>query len=250
MTSNEAHDFAPARPSRLRRIGYSFACLGWRGGLAELANKADVPEADPEFDARHGTDTAGAVEPGDLGIDDAETTRRAIRYLPSPLRVTNWMLDRIGVAPEGCAFVDLGCGKGRVLLNAAQRPFAKVVGVEISSDLAAIARRNVETFQPASARVRAISIANADARAFEMPAGDLLIHMYHPFDPSISAAVFARLAAAPRAQPRRVAVAYLTYTQAVPEVAGMFAGLPWLRLTRYEETIRGRYNWLLYKGTL
>lgn len=67
--------------------------------MTELANGADAPESDKEFDALHGTDTAGSVEPGDLGIGNAESSKLAIRYLPSPLRVTSWMLDRIGVDP-------------------------------------------------------------------------------------------------------------------------------------------------------
>jgi hypothetical protein len=82
-----------------------------------------------------------------------------------------------------------------------------------------------------------------------MPLGNLLIHMYHPFDPAISSAVFERLAAIQDLPPRRVIVAYLTYTQSVSSVAEMFAASGWLRLLRYEESIRGRYNWLFYEGT-
>jgi SAM-dependent methyltransferase len=217
--------------------------------MTELANGPDAPESDKEFDALHGTDTAGSVEPGDLGIGNAESRKLAIRYLPSPLRVTSWMLDRIGVDPREYSFVDLGCGKGRVLLVAAQQPFRKIVGVEISTDLATIARRNIDRFRPSSEQVRAITVESTDVRKFSMPAGNLLIHMYHPFDPAISAAVFARLAAMQDTPPRRVVVAYLTYTHSVSSVAEMFAAFPWLRLRRYEESIRGRYNWLFYEGT-
>jgi SAM-dependent methyltransferase len=239
----------PARPGRLRRIRYSFECLGWRAAMTELANGADVPEADAEFDAMHGTDTAGSVETENLGIANAESSKLAIRYLPSPLRVTSWMFDRVGIDFRDYSFVDLGCGKGRVLLIAAQRPFRNIVGVEISTDLAAIARRNIDRFKPASEQVRAITIENADVRQYTMPPGNLLIHMYHPFDPAISAAVFTRLAAIRDMPPRRVVVAYLTYTHSVPSVAAMLAKFPWLRLRRYEETVRGRYNWLFYEGT-
>ena len=112
---NHMHAAAPARPGRLRRIRYSFECLGWRAALTELANGVDAPKSNSEFDAQHGTDTAGSVEPGDLGIGNAKSRKLAIRYLPSPLRVTSWMLDRIGVDPREYSFVDLGCGKGRVL---------------------------------------------------------------------------------------------------------------------------------------
>jgi SAM-dependent methyltransferase len=241
-----AGDSMPARPGRLRRIRYSFECLGWRAAITELASGVDAPEADPEFDVLHGTDTAGSVEPDELGIDNVESSKLAIRYLPSPMRVTSWMLDRIGVNPREYTFVDLGCGKGRVLLIAAQQPFHKIVGVEISTELAAIARRNIDRYTPPTERVREITIENTDVREFEMPPGNLLIHMYHPFDPAISAAVFARLQDTPR---RRVAVAYLTYTHSVAPVAQMFAAFGWLRLRRYEESISGRYNWLFYEGT-
>jgi predicted RNA methylase len=238
---------APARPGRLRRICYSFECLGWRAAITELISGVDAPESDSEFDARHGTNTAGSVEPGDLGIGNAKSRKLAIRYLPSPLRVTSWMIDRIGVDPQEYSFVDLGCGKGRVLLVVARQPFRKIVGVEISTELAAIAKRNIAQFRPSSEQVRAITVENTDVREFAMPPGNLLIHMYHPFDPSITAAVLARLAAV-REPPRRVVVAYLTYTQSVSSVTEMFAQSGWLRLLRYEESVRGRYNWLFYEG--
>ena len=244
---NHTRAAAPPRPGRLRRIRYSFECLGWRAALTELANGVDAPESDQEFDAEHGTDTAGSVEPGNLGIGNADSRKLAIRYLPSPLRVTSWMLDRISIDPREYSFVDLGCGKGRVLLVAAQQPFRKIVGVEISTDLAGIARRNIDRFRPSSEQIRAITVENTDVRKFTMPPGNLLIHMYHPFDPAISAAVFARLAAT--LPPRRIVVAYLTYTHSVPSIAEMFAASGWLRLLRYEESIRGRYNWLFYEST-
>ena len=238
------------RPGRLRRIRYSFECLGWRAAIKELANGADTPESDLEFDALFGTDTAGSVEPDGLGISDAASCKLAIRYLPSPLRVTSWMLDQIGIDPREFAFVDLGCGKGRVLLVAAQRPFREIVGVDISAELVAIAKRNIDRFRISSEHVRAITVENADVRQFKLPAGNLLIHMYHPFDPVISAAFFARLAEMQNQPPRRVVVAYLTYTHSVPAVTDMFAAFPWLRLRRYEESMRGRYNWLFYEGAL
>ena len=36
----------PARPGRLRRIRYSFECLGWRAAMTELANGVDAPESE------------------------------------------------------------------------------------------------------------------------------------------------------------------------------------------------------------
>ena len=59
-------------PSRLRRIRHSFASLGWRQALHETVTgrRAVRPAEDHAFDERHGTDTAGSVEPDHLGIAD------------------------------------------------------------------------------------------------------------------------------------------------------------------------------------
>jgi hypothetical protein len=44
--------------------------------MTELANGRDAPESDSEFDVRHGTDSAGSVEPGDLGVVNTESRKR------------------------------------------------------------------------------------------------------------------------------------------------------------------------------
>lgn len=179
----------------------------------------------------------------------ATPNRASLRsVILSPLRVTSWRLNRIGVNPREYLFVDLGCGKGRVLLVAAQRPFRKIVGVDISTDLVAIARRNIDRFRPSSEYVRAITVESTDVRKFVMPPGNLLIHMQHSFDPAISATVFARLTTIQHEPPRWVVVAYLTYTHSVPAVTEMFVRFSWPSPLRYEESIRSRYNWLFYEG--
>jgi hypothetical protein len=43
-----------------------------------------------------------------------------------------------------------------------------------------------------------------------------------------------------------VTIAYLAYTAAVEPVAEMFDRFPWLRLMRYEQSVRGHYNWMIY----
>ena len=205
--------------------------------------RAYDPAEDVTFDERHGTDTAGSVEPDKLGIVDDATREQAILYLPSPLRVTNWMLDNVGVDPSERTFVDLGCGKGRVLLVAAQRPFRRIVGIEVSAELADLAADNAERYVGPPPRRAGIDVVTADVTTVDLPATDLLIHAYHPFGSEILAGVLARLDASLAAVPRRVTFAYLMYTSAVAEVAATFGRFGW-RPTRYEETVRGQYDWL------
>ena len=58
--------------------------------------------------------------------------------------------------------------------------------------------------------------------------------------------VLHRLEASLSDNPRRVVIAYLAYTAAIEPVVEMLAAFSWLRRTRYEESVRGHYNWLLY----
>lgn len=233
---------------KLRRLRYSVASTGLRRVLMDVATHylAYNPERDHSFDQEFGTDTAGAVPPAQLGIGDAAVREKAILYLPSPAPVTRWMLDNVGVEHGDFTFVDLGCGKGRVLLVATEYPFRRVVGVDISAALSEIARRNAAAYQPRARRCPQVEVQNIDATTFDFPDGNLLVHLYHPFEPELTGAVLERLGASLRARPRRVEVAYLLYSGAVGPVREVFARFPWLRETRYEQSLLGQYDWLFF----
>jgi SAM-dependent methyltransferase len=235
---------------RLQRVRHSIASSGLSRTLSDLAIQAlsYSPADDASFDRRYGTDTAGSIEPAALGIGDPNLRDKAILYLPSPARVTRWMLKNVGLDAREFSFVDLGCGKGRVLLIASEFAFQRVIGVDISAELCAIARRNAALFRP-QARSFEIEIENADATRFEFPATNLLLHLYHPFDPELTLRILERLAHSLAEKPRRVVVAYLVYTSAVRDVEAAFARVPWLRRTRYEHSVTGQYDWLFFDNT-
>jgi SAM-dependent methyltransferase len=245
----EPKSIPPSGPvHKLRRIRYSIASTGLRATIADIANMwlAYDAEKDRSFDDTHGTDTAGSVQPEDLGIADDDTREHAIRYLPSPAKVTRWMLDNIGIDPAEFSFVDLGCGKGRVILIASERPFRRVMGVDISPELSAIARENVARFTPPSRRCQQVDVVNGDATTVDYPDSDILLHLYHPFEPEVLRKALANLEESWKAAPRRVVVAYLLYAAAHEAVADVFSEFGWLRVTRYEESVMGDYNWLFY----
>jgi SAM-dependent methyltransferase len=104
-----------------------------------------------------------------------------VTYQPSDWRWLRRALPASEVKP-GDVFVDFGCGKGRVLLCAAEYPFARVIGVEISPRLSEIARRNV-----ARARERSrlgcqdIEIVTSDVVDFVPPDEMTHAYFYYPF---------------------------------------------------------------------
>ena len=205
-------------------------------------------EHDHTFDRRFGTDTAGKVESKELGYADKERQEQAILYLPSPDRVTRWMLDNIGIVHDQYSFVDLGCGKVRVVLVAAQYPFLSAIGVDLSTSLTDTANRNVSIFPASARKCGDIRILNIDATKVDYPDTNLLLHLYHPFDAHVTSAVLRNLEVSLAKKPRQVRIAYLLYTSAVPATREAFARFPWLRETQFVPSLLGNYDWLFYSN--
>ncbi|RYZ07100.1 MAG: class I SAM-dependent methyltransferase [Myxococcales bacterium] len=235
--------------AKLKSFRYSASSAGWRRTLMDVASHALAyrPDRDHSFDQRFGTDTEGKVEPAALGIEDEGRREQAILYLPSPAPVTRWMLEHVGVSHRDFTFVDLGCGKGRVVLMAAQYPFQRVVGVDISPTLTAVARSNVARFPARARRCDSVEICNADVTTFDLPSTNLLLHLYHPFDGEVTSAVLARLESSLRQTPRRVVVAYLLYSGGA-RGARRVRSLSLLKETRYEHSLLGQYDWLFFSS--
>lgn len=115
------------------------------------------------------------------------------------------------VAVPETTFVDIGAGLGRVAFLAAAHPFKQVVGVEVSPALHEIAKENLARFRNATLRCRDIRFVRADASAWPLPKGDLLVYLYNPFDADAMAAFARRLIDAKDA--RRIWVMYHTPAQ-------------------------------------
>jgi SAM-dependent methyltransferase len=136
------------------------------------------------FDQLHGTDT-GSLIPG----EDLATGHRHDRHItayhgvaPSLFRK---LLDRwqpLAQRPlEQTAFLDIGAGKGRAMLLAAEYPFRRIVGVELHPALAAAARSNIERWQ-ANHTGPAMRLEEGDAMRLRMPAGPCVVFLFNPFD--------------------------------------------------------------------
>jgi hypothetical protein len=83
------------------------------------------------FDALHGVDT-GSVVSADLGIASANVDK-GLAYDPCPWSTLRRSLRLVSLRAEGFTFVDIGSGKGKVLLSTVVLPFKRIVGVEFSS---------------------------------------------------------------------------------------------------------------------
>lgn len=103
----------------------------------------------------------------------------------------------------GSRVLDLGCGKGSALCTLANFPFAEVSGVELSPDLAATARRNVQRLS-----LDQVNVTVADAAEFTDLDRYTHLYMFNPFPAEVMVSVMNNLAESLRRAPRTLTVIY------------------------------------------
>lgn len=133
------------------------------------------------------------------------------------------VMARWGGMPAQFTFIDLGCGKGRVLLLASEMPFRRCIGVELDPELAATARTNVARWPRATC---AIEVLCADAATFLFPAeGACLVYLFHPFSAGVLVRVLENLEGSFAGRPGELELLYVN-----AELDELFAARPGWRL--------------------
>ena len=106
---------------------------------------------------------------------------QAVDYEATPIRIVSALIQAVPVCRQTTAFIDIGYGKGRVLIEAMRLGYRRVIGVEFARDIASIANHNLSKLSH-TWRSSEWSVDNIDAAEFKSPQQDLLIFMYNPFD--------------------------------------------------------------------
>ena len=148
-----------------------------------------------------GLDTSGNVF-----VPEHEHPDRS-RYIASAWHVLPRVLRYLGVS-DSDTFIDFGCGKGRVVHQAAKRPFRRVIGVEISPDLAEIARTGLETRRHQH-RCRNVEIVVSDVTEYQVPDDLTIGYFFRPFEGEAFDAVLRGIIDSIDRHPRRVRLIYV-----------------------------------------
>ena len=143
-------------------------------------------------------------------------------YLPARARnVRQALKDLPAINPADYTFVDLGSGKGRVLFLAAERSFHHIVGVELAVELHRAAQENIRRYRCARGRRPQIESINMDASDYIFPKGNLVIHLFNPFGPSVLFKVLENLQASAERNPRHIILVFV-----FPEFASLVETAP------------------------
>jgi hypothetical protein len=153
------------------------------------------------FDRVHRVDTSGLFYAPDLQSGHAHDRHSAGYYATAPSlferAMARWTdtLPSVGLRLKSYTFLDIGCGKGRIVLLASQHPFSAIVGVELNSQLARIARKNLKSWMRGSPACRNIEILNQDIFSVELPDGPLLLYLFNSFESELVGMLLDKLVA-------------------------------------------------------
>jgi SAM-dependent methyltransferase len=146
------------------------------------------------IDRIYGTDTSGF-----LSVDEIHPDPR-LRSLIIPYTGSQPSIVRCGLSVLGnveeYAFVDLGCGKGRVTTVASEFPFREVIGVELSEALAVTARANAAIVAGRFPDRPKVRIVEGNVVDFQFPPGKLIFFNYHAFGSELIVQILRRFEAA------------------------------------------------------
>ena len=120
------------------------------------------------FDWRHGVRTCGGAKLADLTIV-GNNTDHGLGYYPSHPKFLFEVLGSLNIDYPSYTFVDVGSGKGRVLLVASEFPFFEVVGVEFATEMHEIACRNIQRYRSKTQKCKNVKSVNLDAIEYELP---------------------------------------------------------------------------------
>ena len=161
------------------------------------------------FDAAFGTDTSGYIGAEELrDIRRRKNVHNTGFYATSP-SLFQQAFARMALDYTRFSFVDLGAGKGRGLLLAANLPFRQVIGVEFVPELQAVATRNIALYQPPERQCQDVQCILSDVCDFVFPPEPLVIFMWNPFIGPVFERVMANLEQSLRDHPRELYLVYL-----------------------------------------
>jgi SAM-dependent methyltransferase len=210
------------------------ASATWSALLELLPSRRKAAFGDLDYDWEHSVDTTRS----NVGAGTQFLTGVMARpYFATEPWLFEQIMQAILVDFSQFTFIDLGCGKGRVLLMASDYPFKKIIGVEFMPELHRAAEKNIAGYSSDRQRCRRIEAVCMNARDFQFPAGPLVVYLFNPFSEATFARVLENLRGSVEQSSRPVYIAY-RFT----EFENLLAQTDWL------EKIAGTEQWAVWEN--
>lgn len=177
----------------------------WEFLRDSLPDRSRQRYGDVDFDWEHRVDTTSAT---------VGWRTRLMGFLSSPYQAIppeefRELMSALPIDFSQFTFIDVGSGKGRALLLAAEYGFCRIIGIEWLPELDRIARANVEKLHEKRALTAKIELLCMDAAEFVFPAEPTLVLLFNPLTENSLRKLLRNLEGSLRRNPRPVYVAYV-----------------------------------------
>jgi len=170
----------------MRKIANRLARRPIKAAWAEFEHRLPIEQKiNEDFDRRHGTDTAAEIALVEAGVSPDDAVRGHSVYRPVWEGLFHDALASLGISFEGFIFVDIGSGKGKALMMAADYPFARIIGVEYSPDLHACALRNLAVYRSSTQRCFNLESVHANALEYLLPSGPIVCLVFNALEANV-----------------------------------------------------------------
>ena len=170
---------------------------------------------DHHYDNKLGIETDAQL----VSKDNLSLYKDAVIYQPTPYHKLEKMIDYLNLGPDDI-FIDLGCGKGRVIFLVATQKLKKVMGLELKKELVDIAKLNLDNLKLNNTP---IEIINADAATYDNSKDITVFFMFNPFGSATLTRVIDNIKNTLIANPRIIRIVYY-----VPAYRNLFDNQNWL----------------------
>lgn len=182
-------------------------------------------KANLAFDRRFGVDTATDVPLELAGVPAADVARGNGIYRALTESVFRSAIAAVPADLTEYVFIDIGSGKGKVLMLAADYPFREILGIEYASALHDIAVRNLAAYRSPRQQCASLRAVHADALTYPLPDGPLLVFVFNALAPPFMRALLESLNERAGRRPQDPLIVIYTNIRNTAEMGAVFDSL-------------------------
>jgi SAM-dependent methyltransferase len=154
-------------------------------GMSKFLEKIPVLRSVLPHHRIHPIDRFYNIETSGFASVESIHKDRAVSSLISPYYGSQPSVTRAALASlcdiEARSLVDIGCGKGRVVIVGSEFPFKEIMGVDLSPEMVRIAQTNIARVSARFPSRPVMRVVDGDAFAVLPKDGKLAFYLYHPF---------------------------------------------------------------------
>jgi hypothetical protein len=185
-----------------RRAARVFARHGIRGSI----QKGYIVLVDLLYDLKYGIRTIGWATLDQLTVT-GDNKSHGNRYEPLRVVILRRYFQTITPhLPEHPVLVDIGAGRGRILLVATEFSFVRAVGIEFALELVEDAKRNFERFMKRSLTATKLEIIHVDAATYQFESDQNVFLIYNPFSAQVLDTVLSHIQLSLQSSPRHILI--------------------------------------------